>query len=135
MNTPPITIDGYTPDELLGLPDSELTALVFCGRPLTFCIGTAEVLGQFGIVDRQLTVELANIDGGGEGVLPTIGVLADRYARQRGLTTIEWIVHALTCARPNTELRCVLERRGFAAHDRGGQPVLRLVRQLDADRT
>ena len=33
------------------------------------------------------------------------------------LQTIEWIVHAVTCAKPNPKLRAVLEHRGFAVAD------------------
>jgi len=62
---------------------------------------------------RQLTVELAHVDGGGEGVLPTLTALLTRYARRHDCSQIQWLVHAVHCARPNLELRRVLERRGF----------------------
>lgn len=58
-------------------------------------------------------VELGHIDGGGEGVLRTLKVLAHQYAAQRGLHRIEWLVHAVHCPRPNLKLRRVLERCGF----------------------
>jgi hypothetical protein len=53
------------------------------------------------------------VDGGGEGALPALAALAHRYALREGLSTIDWRVHAVHCARPNLKLRRVLERRGF----------------------
>jgi hypothetical protein len=108
-----INIEGYSPDEILNLPDEQLEALVLSGEPLVFRAGTAEILGEFQIKGDSLVVELAQIDGGGEGVLPTLTSLANRYAKQRGLKKVEWIVHALNCADPNLKLRRLMERRGF----------------------
>lgn len=112
-----INIEGYSLDEILSLPDEQLDALVLWGEPLVFRAGTAEILGEFQIKGRSLVVELAQIDGGGEGVLPTLTSLANRYAKQRGLKKVEWIVHALNCADPNLKLRRVMERRGFQITD------------------
>jgi|SRR5687767_12530216 len=109
-----INIEGYSVDEILSLPDEQLDALVLSGEPLVFRAGTAEILGEFQIKGRSLVVELAQIDGGGEGVLPTLTSLANRYAKQRGLKKVEWIVHALNCA---LKLRRVMERRGFQITD------------------
>ena len=112
-----INIEGYSPDEILDLPDEQLDALVLSGEPLVFRAGTAEILGEFKVKDESLIVELAQIDGGGEGVLPTLTSLAQRYAKQRGLKKVEWVVHALNCAEPNLKLRRVMERRGFQIVD------------------
>jgi hypothetical protein len=106
-----ILIEGFTPDEILALPDEQMDALVFAGGPLLFRAGTAEILGEFRICDRRLVAELAHIEGGGEGVLPTLLNLMERYAGKRRLSEVEWIVHALTCAKPNLKLRRVMERR------------------------
>lgn len=131
MPTPAVTIDGFHPDELLALPGDELDALVVCGRPLVFRVGTAEVLARFWVDGGTLVLELGHIDGGGEGVLPTLAVVAERYARGRGLVAVDWRVHALNCARPNTKLRRVLERRGFRVADVPGTgPCLHLVRPI-----
>lgn len=111
-----INIEGYLPDDILALPDEQLEALVL-GWPLVFRAGTAEILGEFKIKEESLIVELAQIDGGGEGVLPTLTSLAKRYAKQRRLKKVEWIVHALNCAEPNLKLRRVMERRGFEIVD------------------
>src|SRR4051812_20510694 len=92
-----IRIEGYTPDEILALPGEQIEALVLTGQPLVFRAGSAEILGEFRIEADLLVVELAQIEGGGEGVLPTLWLLAERYARQRGLGGVEWIVHALRC--------------------------------------
>jgi hypothetical protein len=62
-------------------------------------------------------IELAQIDGGGEGVLATLWLLAERYARQRRLSFVEWIVHAVACAKPNLKLRALIEKRGFEVRD------------------
>lgn len=116
-----ITIEGYTPNEILALPTDELEVLVMTGEPLAFRAGTAEILGEFGINESCLRVELAHIEGGGEGVLPTLWLLAERYARARGLSEIEWIVYATNCANPNPKLRPLLERRGFEVRDVAGR--------------
>jgi hypothetical protein len=108
-----INIEGYTPEEIVGLPDEQLDAFVLSGASVVFRAGTAEILGEFKVSDRSLLVELAHIDGGGEGALPTLSALARRYAKKRGLKRIEWVVHALNCAKPNPKLRRVMERRGF----------------------
>lgn len=115
-----IDIEGYTAGEILNLPDEQLDALVLTGEPLVFRAGTAEILGEFKINGESLIVELAQIDGGGEGVLPTLTSLAHSYAKQRGLKRVEWIVHALNCAQPNLKLRRVMERRGFSVVDIDG---------------
>ena len=108
-----INIEGYTADEILDLPDEQLDAFALSGEPLVFRAGSAQVLGEFKVKGESLIVELAQIDGGGEGVLPTLSSLAQKYAKRRGLKRVEWIVHALNCAEPNLKLRRVMERRGF----------------------
>ena len=115
-----ITIEGYTPDEILALPADELESLIMVGEPLAFRAGTAEILGEFAINGACLRVELAHIEGGGEGVLPTLWVLAERYARSRELAEVEWIVYATNCANPNPKLRPLLEQRGFIVRDVAG---------------
>lgn len=115
-----INIEGYSPDEILRLPDEQLDALAFSGEPFVFRAGTAEILAEFKVTGESLILELAQIDGGGEGVLPTLTLLAHRYARRRGLKKVEWVVHALNCAEPNVKLRRVMERRGFQIADLEG---------------
>src|ERR1044072_7279081 len=126
-----IEIEGYSADEILNLPDEQVDEFVLCGRPIVFRAGSAEILGEFKINDRSLIVELAQIDGGGEGILPTLTSLAQRYAKKRGLTKVEWIVHALNCAEPNLKLRRVMERRGFQIIDiEGGSKAFYLVDEI-----
>jgi hypothetical protein len=60
-----IRIEGFTPAEILAIPDEQLDRLVFTNTPVVFRVGTAEVLGQFAIRDTRLIAELAHIDGGG----------------------------------------------------------------------
>ena len=112
-----ITIEGYTPDEILALPAADIEALVITGEPMAFTMGTAQILGEFRLTDDCLTIELAHIEGGGEGVLPTLWVLVERWARLREIGAIEWIVYATNCANPNPKLRPLLERRGFEVRD------------------
>jgi hypothetical protein len=63
MTSPRITIEGYTVDELLALPEKEFHAVALSGEPITFQVGTAQVLGQFSVSPTELTIELAHIDG------------------------------------------------------------------------
>jgi hypothetical protein len=75
------------------------------------------ILGQIRLRSGSLVVELAQIDAGGEGVLPTLWLLAERFARQHRLVAVEWAVHAVNCATPNLKLRRLLEKRGFVIRD------------------
>jgi hypothetical protein len=115
-----ITIEGYTDEELLDLPEEQVDAFVLCNAPVAFRVGSAEILGQFKINETCLVVELAHIDGGGEGVLPTIWSLAERYAAKKDLEMVEWIVHAVHCAKPNLKLRRILELKGFTIENMAG---------------
>ena len=133
-------MEGYTPDALQRLSPEELDPLLFTGEPILFRAGSAEILGQFRLGEGVLEVELAQIEGGGEGVLPTLWMLAERLAQARGCTRVEWTVHAANCARPNPKLRPLLERRGFQLRPtRGGalaycfsQAVSTAEREADA---
>lgn len=111
-STKPVLVGGLTLDEWLTLAPDDLDSLLATG-PTILRVGTASVLGHARLSQDRLIVELAQIDGGGEGVLLTISVLAERIAAARGLPTVDWIVHALNCAKPNLKLRRVLIRRGF----------------------
>jgi hypothetical protein len=57
---------------------------VLSGRPIVFRAGSAEILGEFKIKGESLMVELAQIDGGGEGVLPTLTSLRSGMRRNAG---------------------------------------------------
>lgn len=116
-----IIIEGYTSEEILAWGDEQLAAFAFCGEPLVFRAGSAQILGEFRLGDGRLEVELAQIEGGGEGVLPALWSLAERYAAQRNLDHVDWIIHALTCAKPNLKLRRVLERMGFTVQKVHGE--------------
>ncbi|MEO6278694.1 hypothetical protein [Roseateles sp.] len=108
-----LLIEGYTPDEILAMPNEELRAIVLSDEPLVFKAGSANLLGRFKVEGGGLVMELAHVDGGGEGALPALASLARRYAVREQLSSIDWRVHAVHCARPNLKLRRVLERRGF----------------------
>jgi hypothetical protein len=128
-----ILIEGLTPEEILALPEEHVSALVAVG-PIVFKAGSAEILARVDLFPDRLVVDLAQIDGGGEGVLPTLGRLAERYARQRDLPCVEWVVHAVNCARPNHKLRRVLEKRGFTVRDVPGIGSAYYLRQDIVDR-
>jgi hypothetical protein len=113
----PILIEGYAPDEILAFSNEQIDAFVFAGEPLVFKIGSATILGEFRRSADTLTLELAQIDGGGEGVLPTLWTLANRYALANQLTYVEWVVHAINCAKPNLKLRRILGKMGFTIQD------------------
>jgi hypothetical protein len=125
-------VEGYSAEEILDLVGSDLRDTVFSGKPIVFHVGSAQVLGTFRLVPGQVVAELAHIDGGGEGVLLFLSNLLRQFGRQNHITSILWIVHALTCAAPNTRLRALLERRGFARSDHNGRPTLQLTETLDA---
>jgi len=108
-----IPIEGYTIDEVLNLSDEQVKAFIFVNEPIIFKVGTAEILGEFKIKNENLIVELAQIEGGGEGVLPLLFILTRKYAKKNNLKKVEWIVHALNCAKPNPKLRPVMEKKGF----------------------
>lgn len=126
-----IVVSGFTPAEILELSDADLAELVFCNEPLLFRIGSAEVLGEFRLTPDTVVLELATIDGGGEGVLPVLSSLARRYAQSRGLAQVEWVVHAVHCANPNLKLRRVLARRGFIVEPVGGVPAYHRVDRVE----
>jgi hypothetical protein len=113
MLTPVLLIEGYTPDEILAMPNEDLRAIVLSDEPLVFRAGSANLLGRFRVEGSALIMELAHVDGGGEGALPALASLARRYAIREGLVSVDWRVHAVHCAKPNLKLRRVLERRGF----------------------
>ncbi len=126
-----VDIEGLSPEEILAFTESDLQDLVLCDSPLVFRAGSADVLGQFHIANSVLVVELAQIDGGGEGVLPTLWLLSEHYAKARGLAQVEWIVHAVRCEKPNLKLRRILVRRGFSVeHVEGSGEVYRLLTDL-----
>jgi len=108
-----VLFEGLSEQQILNLPQEELVKLILVGEPLVFRAGSAVLLGSFKIAGDRLVIELAQIEGGGEGVLVSLSSLAKRYARLRKLSGVEWIVHAVTCAKPNLKLQRVLELRGF----------------------
>jgi hypothetical protein len=108
-----VLFEGLTEDQILNLPKSAVEQLILIGEPLVFRAGSAVLLGAFKVQANMLTIELAQIEGGGEGVLMSLASLARRYAILHELSAVEWVVHAVSCAKPNLKLRRVLEHRGF----------------------
>jgi len=106
-------IEGESLKEILAWPEHYFDELVLIDDPIVLNIGTAEVLGQFAVKDGVLVVELAQIDGGGEGVLPAISRIAKRVAKIKSIKTIDCVVHAINCAEPNLKLRAHLVKTGF----------------------
>ena len=115
-----IKLEGYTAEELLNLPQEVLDGFVLSTEPLAFSVGSAELLGRFRIHVETLVIELAHIEGAGEGVLPTLASLAERYASKKELKRVEWIVHAVNCGRPNLKLKRMLELKGFRVENIAG---------------
>jgi len=115
-----VLFEGLRDEDILNLPKEEVEQLILLGEPLVFRIGSATLLGSFKVERERLVIELAQIEGGGEGVLVSLGSLARRYSNLRHLSGIEWIVHAVSCAKPNLKLRHVLERRGFVVKQVAG---------------
>jgi hypothetical protein len=110
---PEVLFERYTEEQILRLPKEQVDAMILTGETIVFRAGSAEVLGEFRVENNRLRIELAQIEGGGEGVLLALWALARRFGQLNQLDAIEWIVHAVHCASPNLKLRRVLERRGF----------------------
>lgn len=106
-------IEGLSIDALKALAPNDLDELLAFGRPITFRMGTATILAEFNRVDDALCVNLAHIDGGGEGVLLSLWKLIADYAKERQYLSLVWNVHALTCANPNPRLQRFLQAQGF----------------------
>jgi len=115
-----VLIEGYSAEGILGWSNEQLDQFVFCGEPIVFRVGSAEILGHFERTPDRIILELAHIDGGGEGALPALGALASRYGTRENLAFLEWRVHAVHCANPNPKLRQVLQKRGFTIKDVAG---------------
>lgn len=113
-----LLIDGIKPSELINLEDLEAYALA--DRPIIFSVGEAEVLTEFSKSGKVLSVEIAVVEQGGEGVLPVLIGTIERAALMREFDAIEWSVLARNCSAPNPKLMRVLEKIGFE------------IRQLDS---
>ncbi len=116
-----INIEGVSMHELINWPVEYFDELVLLDEPIIVRIGSAEVLGQFAVKDNILVVELAQIEGGGEGVLPAISRISKHIAGIKQLERIECIVHAIHCAKPNMKLRTHLEKTGFVISEVPGK--------------
>ena len=112
-----IDIEGVTVDTLRAMPREDVDALLAFGRPITFRMGTATILAEFNRSDDELAVNLAHIDGGGEGVLLVLWKLIQHYAAERSFAHIRWNIHAATCAEPNPRLQRFLRAHGFEEID------------------
>jgi len=115
-----VLIEGFAVEEILDWSNEQLDQFVFCGEPIVFRVGSAEILGHFERTPDRIILELAHIDGGGEGALPALAALASRYAARESLAFLEWRVHAVHCANPNPKLRQILQKRGFTIRDVAG---------------
>jgi hypothetical protein len=88
-------VEGVSVDALKAMVPSDLDELLAFGKPITFQMGTATILAEFNRLDEGLSVNLAHIDGGGEGVLVILRRLIIIYAKERNYLGIVWNVHAL----------------------------------------
>ncbi|MBV9883162.1 MAG: hypothetical protein JO276_09150 [Sphingomonadaceae bacterium] len=112
-----LRIEGIALNTVRELPLEDQDALLRFGSPISFAIGSATILAEFNRYGGELRVNLAHIDGGGEGVLLALWKLVRTYAEERGFDAIRWNVHALTCAEPNPKLQRFLAANGFAEVD------------------
>lgn len=111
MTTREILIEGYTAEQLASMV--ELDELVLTGAPIVFRVSAAQILAEFSIHEKCLTVEFAVAENGGDGILFTLIDAIEHIARRKQLTTVHWIVHAIDCAQPNPKLQRVLEKFDF----------------------
>lgn len=108
-----IDIEGLTLAQFRALPREDRAALTPFGRALVFRLGSARILGEFLERADTLVVNLAQIDGGGEGVLLRLWKLIIAEARDRGFKAIRWNVFAATCVDPNPRLQAFLRANRF----------------------
>lgn len=109
-----LLIEGYSTEELSNLIGSnEFEELIFSNKPVVVNAGSAEILAQFHKEDNELHIDLAHIDGGGEGVLVSINSLAKKYALNKKITVINWYVNATNCANPNPKLQRILKLKKY----------------------
>jgi hypothetical protein len=130
----PIRIEGLSLAELRSMAPEDQDILVPFGRALAFHIGTATILAEFLERDGGLVVNLAHIDGGGEGVLLPLWKTILGWARQRGRPFVRWNVFAATCAEPNPRLLAFLKSHEFDEVDdlEHGRIFTRTTRLADA---
>lgn len=76
-----ILFEGLTSEAILKLPPQQIEQLVLTGEPVIFTAGSARILGEFRRSSDRLNVTLAQIEGGGEGVLPALTMLIEKFAR------------------------------------------------------
>lgn len=118
-----IKIEGCSEAEILALSTEHLEVLILSGEPLVLRAGSAQILGTFRRNGTRFSIELAQIEGGGEGVLLVLVGIARKIAVRFGCESIAWTVYAVDCAQPNLKLRRVLLRRGFEVSG----PAYRLI--------
>ena len=107
-----VLFEGCREEEIPNLPKEMIEKLIALGQPLGFPAGSASAplrnwwrtFGHRARADRgwqarECCYHLAS--------------LRRRYARLHGFSDVEWIVPAVSCAKPNPKLRRVLEGRGF----------------------
>jgi hypothetical protein len=75
-----VLFEGLQQQELLALPAEVIEQLILIGEPIVLRAGSAVLLGSFKLAGELLVIELAQIEGGGEGVLPALASLAKQYA-------------------------------------------------------
>jgi hypothetical protein len=92
-----VLFDGFTEDEILRRAAETIEGLIVLGEPLVFRVGSATVLGSLKLSSGRLVIELAQIKGGGEGVLLSLGSIARRYATLRNVVGVEWIALCIRC--------------------------------------
>ena len=108
-----IEVEGFTPEELLALPADAISSFVFTDEPVTFRVGTCRDPWSLSYHRQPPCCGVSARRRRRRRVLVTIAALCTRYAHKRELAEIEWIVHAVHCARPNLALRRVPDNRGF----------------------
>ncbi|ESQ79505.1 hypothetical protein [Asticcacaulis sp. YBE204] len=109
-----MNIEGLSLSVLKALSKDEQDAFLAFGKPVTFRMGSATILAEFNRSEQELSVNLAHIDGGGEGVLVLLWKALAQYATDRGYEAVNWHVHALTCVIPNPRLQRFLRNKEFA---------------------
>lgn len=115
MATP--NVESFSMGQLASLPRAKLKELVSAGSPIDISFGTDRLRVRFTIVDSAVRIEVLEAEIGDNNVLMNFANGCRNLARQAGIPTIDWLVHASAA---NERLQGALTSRGFTLQNVSG---------------